>query len=576
MKRRNFLKKSMAAGATFSLSSVPIQLMSRNMPLQRLASLSTNNRALIILQMHGGNDGLNCLIPVEQYDQYYNRRANIAIPAQGAIRSYIDLDSTLPLSQQVGFHPDMVGMKELYDSGKLAVVQGVSYKNNNGSHFRGRDISFMGGSSGDYLNSGWVGRYLEKEYEGKQYPKDFPLLDAASGGPMLDPLAIEMGNSVSLIFHRTGAVPMSYSLASNPESFAKLVNGLEGFKEEDIVDPRGLPPTDLQTSRYGQEMDYILGLERKSEDYANRLAEVFAKTSENSVVYPERYPFTAPPGAVTNRLAPQLKLISRLIEGGAKTKVFLVRIGGFDTHADQVQAFDPTKGAHAALMYHISASMNAFQRDLAARGIEDRVMTVTTSEFGRRVASNGSFGTDHGTGAPMFIFGKGVKAGVYGDSPDMSKNNVEMQHDYRQVYADIVKDWFQIEESVVTNHIFGGVDVFNGPIDGFDNFKPLDVANNGTVTSTRNDFINTRFKLKDCVPNPVAGKVTFGYYINGNTDVDLSIFDIEGRKILTLVSTSKKIGHHNVTIDLSHLKSGTYLYKLVTPYRRETKKLIKI
>ena len=194
MKRRSFIKKLSLAAVPFTLGGIPMRLMADN-SLTRMASQSTNDRVLVILQMQGGNDGLNALIPVTDYDQYYFRRPNIAIPIKNSPRKMIKVDSTLPPDAQVGFHPDMIGMKDLYDRGRMAIVQGVSYKNNNGSHFRGRDISFMGGSFDDYFSSGWVGRYLQKEFAPKNYPTDFPNLD------MIDPLVIEMGNDVSLIFH---------------------------------------------------------------------------------------------------------------------------------------------------------------------------------------------------------------------------------------------------------------------------------------------------------------------------------------------------------------------------------------
>ena len=155
-------------------------------------------------------------------------------------------------------------------------------------------------------------------------------------------------------------------------------------------------------------MDWILSLEDKTEDYAGRLRQVWEASSETSITYPENYPFNAPNGSKRNPLSGQLQLISRLLAGGGagqgvKTKVFLLRIGGFDTHAEQVENYDPTMGVHASQMYHISSAMKAFQDDLKARGLEERVLTMTTSEFGRRIASNGSYGTDHGTGAPVFI-----------------------------------------------------------------------------------------------------------------------------------------------------------------------------
>src|SRR5689334_13879080 len=141
--RRNFLKRLPAAiSLPFTLGGIPLNLMAENALTKMARASLDNDRVLIILQMHGGNDGLNCLIPVADYDLYYNQLANIAIPARNSIRKYIPLDSTLPLDQQVGLHPDMASMKHMYDQGRVAMVQGVSYKNNNGSHFRGRDIQF--------------------------------------------------------------------------------------------------------------------------------------------------------------------------------------------------------------------------------------------------------------------------------------------------------------------------------------------------------------------------------------------------------------------------------------------------
>ena len=175
MKRRNFLKKiGFAAGAPIAFQGVPLKLLASHQDVQHLAQQSTNDRVLIILQLHGGNDGLNTIIPISRYDEYYSRRANIAIPYKVGNRTLIPLDSTVAAEEQVGLHPDMHDFKDLYDRGKAAVFQGVSYERNNGSHFRGRDIWFMGGDADDYFSSGWIGRYLGKEYEPLVYPQDFP------------------------------------------------------------------------------------------------------------------------------------------------------------------------------------------------------------------------------------------------------------------------------------------------------------------------------------------------------------------------------------------------------------------
>ena len=569
MKRRNFIKKMSLAAIPFTIGGIPLKLMADN-SLTRLVEQSANDRVLIILQMLGGNDGLNTVIPVTNYDQYYSVRPNIAIPSKNSARKMILLDSTLAADAKVGLHPDMIGMKDLYDRGRMGIVQGVSYKNNNGSHFRGRDINFMGGSFDDYFSSGWVGRYLEQEFAPKVYPGDFPNPD------MLDPLAIEMGSDVSLIFHQSDNIPTSISI-NDPEGFADLVNGLEGYQDQGI-DPRGYPPQALVNTPYGKELNWILGLEEKSKDYAQRLYDVYKASSPSSVTYPEIYPYNAPAGSLHNGLTPQLQLIARLLDGGGagqgvKTKVFLVKIGGFDTHASQVESYDTTMGTHAALMYHISAAMQAFQSDLKARGLEDRVLTVTTSEFGRRIHSNGSYGTDHGTGGPIYIFGKGVHPGVTGKVPDLTQDNVEMQYDYRQIYANLLKDWMLVPESTINNDIFFKNFLTGPKEEGAGNYEYLTLAEQ-VISGVQESFVSERYRLNDCFPNPTKDHTTFSYRINATAHVSLKLLDQAGKSVRQIVNEVKEEGDHNVQSNLGDLTPGVYLYELKTAFYKETKKVI--
>ena len=558
MKRRKFLRNSLLAGTTLTLGGYPLNVLARQNQFAQLAEDSTNDRVLVILQLHGGNDGLNSLIPIDDYDQYYSRRANIAIPKTGTNRALIELDKTLPTEAQVGLHPDMGDMKELYDEGRVGMVQGVSYTNNNGSHFRGRDIWFMGGGPNDYYSSGWIGRYLQHTYKPKIYPDDFP------NNEMKDPLAIELGTDVSLLFHQNGNIPASISLGGNPESFADLVDSLEGFVDEG-VDPRGKPPTSLESSPYGQELNWILGLEDKTEDYAQRLREVWDASSSSSITYPETYPFNAPSSSKRNPLSGQLQLIARLLEGGGagqgvKTKVFLLRIGGFDTHAEQVESYDPTMGVHATQMYHISSAIKAFQRDLRERGLEEKVLTITTSEFGRRIGSNGSYGTDHGTGAPMFLFGPYAKSGILGKVPDLSKNNVEMQYDFKQIYAAILRNWFEVEETVIENDILFR-NYLNGSGDNGGLYTPMDIIDLNFITSV-NNFIEDRFKLNPCYPNPASNFVTFSYSVNSRTMVNLQLTDLTGKVQKVVVNELKDPGTYEVRLPIQSLPSGQYVYSM--------------
>jgi len=567
MKRRDFIRNLSLATIPFSIGGLPVKLMAQN-SLTRMAKKSTNDRVLVLLQMHGGADGLNAVIPIDAYDLYYSRRANIAIPLKNSLRKLIPLDSTLKKEAQVGLHPDMFHMKDMYDRGRACIVQGVSYKNNNGSHFRGRDISFMGGSFDDYFSSGWVGRYLGQEFDFAHtpYPEAYP------NPEMLDPLAIEIGSEVSLIFHQENHIPTSVSI-DDPDDFAKMVDGQEGFDDNKKFDPTGIPPDDLTDSPYWKELKWILDLEDKSKDYADRLKTVYDAAAETTVSYPEKYLFNAPAGSMTNPLSHQLKLIARLLAGGCKTKVFLVKIGGFDTHAEQVENYDPTMGVHAALMYHISSAMKAFQDDLAVRGIEDLVLTVTTSEFGRRVHSNGSYGTDHGTGGPVYIFGKGANPGVIGNVPDLMQDNVEMQYDYRQVYASILKDWMGVAPSVIENDIFFKNFIDGPKEEGVGNYEPITVAQN-IISGVKDDFKTSRFTLYNCYPNPVKGDVNIGFRINVKSHVKLTLLDSQGRALSVLMNQEKEEGEHFVKTDMGQYPPGVYLYQIKAGLLEDTKKMI--
>ncbi len=570
MKRRQFLRNALLTSGSISLGGFPINLLAKDSRLSKLAATSENDRVLVILQLHGGNDGLNSVIPIDNYDLYYSRRANIAIPKKGTNRALIELDSTLPTQAQVGLHPDMGAMKQLYDYGRLGIVQGVSYTNNNGSHFRGRDIWFMGGGANDYYSSGWIGRYLQQHYKPLTYPDDFPNTE------MQDPLAIELGSDVSLVFHQNNNIPASISLGGSPDSFANLIDSLEGFTDEGI-DPRGKPPTSLENSPYGKEMNWILGLEDKTEDYAQRLSQVYDASSESSVTYPETYPFNAPANAKRNPLSGQLQLIARLLDGGGagqgvKTKVFLLRIGGFDTHANQVENYDPTMGVHATQMYHIATAMKAFQDDLRARGLEERVLTMTTSEFGRRITSNGSYGTDHGTGAPLFLFGPYAKSGVTGVVPDLNLSNVAMQYDFKQIYATILKDWFQVDQATIQNDILFR-NYLDGPNDSGGNYEPLNLIDDNVITSV-NNFITNKFYMKSCYPNPAKDRVTFTYRINAFTSVKLVLSDIQGKYSSTIVDEIKQPGEHEITVPVNNLPAGQYIYNFRAGPINESKKLV--
>ena len=219
MDRRRFIRNLTYSGAAgITLGGVPLNILGANSDLKKLAAASDNDNVLVFIQLHGGNDGLNTLIPHSQYDYYYNLRPNIAIRNQGT-RRYIEVDSTVQTEAQVGLHPDMLAFKEMYDEGKVAIIQNVGYPRMNLSHFRGRDIVFMGGDdtgSSDY-NSGWMGRYLNNIYPG--YPDAYP------SDAMKDPIGIELSGTLSLAFHREEGIPIGLNIGS-PEQFYQLISSV--------------------------------------------------------------------------------------------------------------------------------------------------------------------------------------------------------------------------------------------------------------------------------------------------------------------------------------------------------------
>jgi uncharacterized protein (DUF1501 family) len=539
-----------AFAAPFMLGGISIHALGRENLLAQMAANATNDKVLVLIQLHGGNDGLNTLIPMEQYNTYYSLRRNIAVPDKGT-RKFIELDTKLASGRKIGLHPDTTALKSLYDEGKVAIIQNVAYEDLNMSHFRGRDIWHTGSDANQYLGSGWMGRYLDATYP--EYPKEYP----STSNP--DPLAIELGRDVSLAFHN-GKLPMSISI-NNPVQFFNLINEVRNSE---------LPP-ELKDTYYNYELDYIAQMEVKSDQYAGRLKTVFDKGSNtSSVVYPSKYPSIAPRSFLDNELSPQLKLIARLLSGGCKTRVFLARITGFDTHEFQVAKNDTNaNGAHSALLYHLTAAIKAFQDDLKGLGLENRVLTCTFSEFGRRAKANESYGTDHGTAAPMFVFGSCIKPGVIGNAPNLSDldsgGNLRQEFDYRQVFTGLLKNWFEAPDSVINQDVM---------FSKFNNSSMiLDIVNPCNSVGV-DRFIKDRFQLFECVPNPAKDYTLLRYIINADADVRITLLDIQGKKIKDLENTFKTAGEHSVYCDLQNIQPGTYVYKIEAGKLTDTKKLI--
>ena len=373
MKRRSFLKKSTiftlpAFMGGFNVAAMPSRIMESMIN-------GDSDKVLVLIDLNGGNDGLNTFIPLDGYDNLINARQNVIIP-----QSHI-----LDFTDTIGLHPEMTGIKNLYDNANLAVVQGVGYPNQNRSHFRSSDIWNTASDADEYLSSGWAGRYLDDQFPG--YPQDYPTTDCP------DPFAITMGKSIS---GTCQGAESNFSMAIiNTNDIGGLTTGIEAPLPNDC---------------YGAELGFLVETFKKSNAYADRVIDAANAGSSNESLYPDTY------------LAEQMSTVAKLISGGLQTKIYVLKLGGFDTHADQVSVDDSTLGDHSNLLKILSEAIYAFQEDIKMLGVDDRVLGMTFSEFGRKIRSNAGYGTDHGSAAPMMLFGTCVQPGIIGDNPEIADN----------------------------------------------------------------------------------------------------------------------------------------------------------
>jgi uncharacterized protein (DUF1501 family) len=319
MKRRDFLRNTVPAAAIFPaiIDGYSVKAFNSNSPLlQALMDPAIDtDHVLVIIQLSGGNDGLNMVIPVANYSGYYNARTNIAIPEARILK--------LTGNSQTGLHPAMTGMQALFNDGKLNIVQSVGYPDPNFSHFRATDIWMSGSDADKNVTTGWTGRYLASEYP--NYPAGYP------NDTMRDPLAIQIG-SVSSLALQGPNINMGTSI-TDPTSFYNLVNGIQ--------DP--VPNTPA-----GHELAYIRKIAELTNQYLTRIKEAAGMVTQQAA-----YP-------VDNGLADQLKIVARLVAGGLKTRIYMVGAGGFDTHSMQTETADTTTGNHAQLLGGLSSAVKAF------------------------------------------------------------------------------------------------------------------------------------------------------------------------------------------------------------------------
>ena len=427
--RREFLKSGVVGLATTWTLPAFLSKTIFSLDLQAADALTqtatgSDGPILVVLQMGGGNDGLSTVVPFAQ-DAYYTHRSKLGIAKE----------KVLKLNDQFGLNPNLADLKNLYDSGHLAVINGVGYPNPNRSHFRSMEIWHTATDSQKTEAYGWLGRYFDNSCAGA---------DATVG--------INLGAMPPLAF--LGPKPMGIAMAS-PDRY-RLVESGGSDKQvvQEFYDAMNRPQTGSFDSNVSGSSVQDVGMTMQHDnninnmDYLQRTAldaemsshqiQGIVKKAAGSTTYP------------ASKLSSDLKLVARLIGGGLKTRIYYVSQGGFDTHANQ-------QGTHDRLMTELSQSLAAFAADLKAQGNFERVLLMTFSEFGRRVQENASGGTDHGVAGPMFIMGGKVKAGLYGKYPDLADlDHGDLKHnvDFRSAYATILENWLHADSTSILKRKF--------------------------------------------------------------------------------------------------------------------------
>jgi uncharacterized protein (DUF1501 family) len=422
--RRAFLRTSIL-GAALSWT-VPVFIERTFSALNAQAAESSlqtmtgkDHPILVVVQLAGGNDGLNTIIPLAD-DLYFKARPKLAIPRE----------QVLPLDSVVGMNPSLAPLKSLFDDGSLAIIQGVGYPNPNRSHFRSTEIWQTASDAQQNLTHGWIGRYFDNCCAGED-----PTVGVALGEQL--PQAFSAENPTGVAIGNPGNLGFDREPGPNETRLFEELNGLNpGEMSGDSIGTLAGPSNSGMSA-----LQYLQRTALDAQVSTNKIQQILRKTKREAC-YPK------------NRLGNSLSLIARLITGELPTRVYYASQGGYDTHAGQMNT-------HKRLLTELSQSIAAFCSDLKSKGILDRVTVMTFSEFGRRVAENANGGTDHGTAAPMFICGGGVKPGLFGKQPSLDRLDAgDLLHnvDFRSVYATILANWLRAPTTKVLGHDFSKLD----------------------------------------------------------------------------------------------------------------------
>src|SRR5438309_3997671 len=428
--RRKFLRTSML-GTAASLT-LPVFLEKTFFTLDAMAAEAVTQTVtgkdgtiLVVLQMAGGNDGLNMVVPFAD-DTYYRSRPQLGIPA----------DKILKLDAYAGLNPKLAGLKAIFDDGHLSIIQGVGYPNPNRSHFRSTEIWQTASDADRVENEGWLGRYFDNCCSGAA-----PTIGLAVGDQTPQAFSAKVPTGVTL------SRPEQFRWKASTGADCKPLTEEKAFYRQLIGDAEGRP----SVSTDGNTISSLPGSPHNDvgvEDFLRRTALDAQLSSDTILAITRKYKTNMP--YPQSPLGASLNLIGRMIAGGLPTRVYYASQGGFDTHAGQI-------GSHDRLMAVVNDAIAAFVADLKQQGNFERVLLMTFSEFGLRVAENANNGADHGTAAPMFLVGGRVKPGLFGKQPsliDLDNGDLKFTIDFRSVYASVLEQWLRAPSQMVLGRKF--------------------------------------------------------------------------------------------------------------------------
>jgi uncharacterized protein (DUF1501 family) len=508
--RRSFLQALGLAGAgTMMVGGMPLSASSNSKLAAAISSVETD-RILIIIRLKGGNDGLNMIVPIYDYDTYAQYRPTVKQ----------NLNQVTALSSGFGMPSYMDDLLNLWDNGAMKVVHGVGYPDPSQSHFASSDI-WASTNPSNLTKTGWLGRYFEELYP--EYLFNPPEI----------PAAVQIGSVGNLIFDGDSS-NYAFSVVNPTQLESVAQNGT-------LHDMSNFPDC-----IYGQQLEFMRGTTNTTYQYAGTIHEAYSNGANNFEY-------------LNSDLGRQLSIVARLIKGDLGTKVYMVTLEDFDTHANQLDH-------HEQLLTDLSNTIKVFYQDLASAGYDDKVLSMTISEFGRRVSENGSNGTDHGTAAPMMLFGPAIQGnGFVSQHPDLGNldndGNLNYTQDFREVYATIMQEWLCIDGNLVNEALLN------------QNHTTVDLGFNCDSLSV-DDFNQNRFKH-------------FVLYTDQDTIIKIKnpytqhmvikLFDIMGREITTLKNEMSFAGEHSISVKNSvskKLNVGQYIYRISVGNQNFSKSLI--